>query len=51
MTPEPLRGRTNYPYCIEHTADKVAEFIGKTRKETEIITTANAVRLFTRIKI
>lgn len=51
MTPEPLRGRTNYPYYIEHTADKVAEFIGKTRKETEIITTANAVRLFTRIKI
>ncbi len=51
MTPEPLRGRKNYPYYIEHTADKIAEFIGKTRKETENITTANAARLFTKIRL
>lgn len=51
MTPEPLRGRKNYPYYIEHTADKIAEFLGITRKETEAITTANAVGLFGKIKL
>ena len=50
MTPEPYRGRTNYPEYVAYAATKMAEILGLTRRETEEITTQNALRLFGRIK-
>lgn len=51
MSPEPMRGRRNEPSYIRYTAIKIGEILGKSTEETEVITQANALRLFAKIKI
>jgi TatD DNase family protein len=42
VTPTPHRGERNEPVFIKHTADKLAEILGKDIEEVQKITTANA---------
>lgn len=51
MTPEPMRGKRNEPSNIQYTAAKVAEILGISIEETEVITTRNAKSLFPKLKI
>lgn len=46
LSPEPLRGKTNEPANIVHTAEEVARIRGVSFDEIAEITTANAVQLF-----
>lgn len=46
LSPEPLRGRTNEPSHMVHTAREVARIRGVSLPEIAEITTRNAVRLF-----
>jgi len=46
LSPEPLRGKTNEPAHIVHTAREVARIRGVSLEEIAEITTRNAVRLF-----
>ena len=50
MSPEPFRGRMNFPKNLRIVAEKIAEIIGKDIKEIEEITTENAFRLFKKLK-
>jgi TatD DNase family protein len=50
-TPNPFKGNLNYPHYIRYTAMKMAEFKGKSFEEIEKLTTENAFRLFSKIKI
>ena len=50
MTPEPYRGRMNFPKNVKLVAKKLSEIIGKTQEETEEITAENAFRLFKKLK-
>ena len=46
LTPEPFRGKKNYPYFIPIIAQNIAEIKGINSKEVETITTNNANCLF-----
>ncbi|HEX2525925.1 MAG TPA: TatD family hydrolase [Geminicoccus sp.] len=50
LAPAPHRGKTNEPAFVRHVADKLAEVLGLTVPEVERVTTANAERLFPKIK-
>ncbi|MEX2053987.1 MAG: TatD family hydrolase [Candidatus Colwellbacteria bacterium] len=42
VAPAPHRGKRNEPSFITHTAEKLAEILGKTVEEVEVVTTRNA---------
>lgn len=46
LTPEPYRGKKNYPYYIPIIAKKIALLKGINEVEVENITTSNACRIF-----
>ncbi|MCV3728454.1 TatD family hydrolase [Ureaplasma miroungigenitalium] len=46
LTPAPLRGKTNYPYYVVHTANKMAEILGYEMRDLYSILKANALRIF-----
>lgn len=50
MSPEPFRGRTNFPKNVKIVTQRLAEILGKNAREIEEITTENAFRLFKRLK-
>ena len=50
MTPEPYRGRMNFPKHVKLVAKRLAEIIGRQQEETEDITAENAFRLFGKLK-
>jgi TatD DNase family protein len=49
LAPEPLRGRTNEPANVVHTAAKLAEVRGLGAEEIARATTENFFRLFTKV--
>lgn len=49
LAPQPLRGKTNEPSFVVHTAQCVAEVKGISPEELGNVTTQNALRLFTRM--
>lgn len=51
LAPVPHRGQRNEPAFVANTAGVLAETIGRTREETAALTTANALRLFSRMKL
>jgi TatD DNase family protein len=50
LAPVPKRGKPNEPAYVAHVAAKLAEVLGLSVAEVERVTTANAERLFPRIK-
>lgn len=46
LTPQPRRGKLNYPAYVRYVIEKLAEERGSTFEEIERITTANAKELF-----
>lgn len=50
LTPEPYRGRRNEPKYVNFVAEKLAEICGIEKEAVEESTTANAVRLFPKLK-
>lgn len=46
MAPEPLRGRPNKPYYVEHVVRKMAEIKGITYEEASDVLVANGKRFF-----
>ena len=46
LTPEPHRGKINYPYYVSYVADKIANIKGVEKQVVEDITTANSYKLF-----
>lgn len=46
MAPEPLRGRPNKPYYVEHVVEKMAEIKGLSREETSAKLLENGKRFF-----
>jgi TatD DNase family protein len=46
LTPEPWRGKINYPQYITHTLEKIAEVKKKDIRETAIIILSNTLQLF-----
>ena len=50
LSPEPLRGRRNYPKNVKFVAEKIANEIGVDVDEFEHITTENAKRFYFKIK-
>lgn len=50
LAPEPLRGRTNEPAFVVHTAAAIAEARGISLEELADATTENFFRLFTKVK-
>lgn len=51
MTPEPFRGKTNYPKYIKYVYQKMAAVLETTTDNLQDIVAKNAADLFTRIKI
>ncbi len=51
LTPVPLRGKRNEPGFIIYTAQKIAEIKQVSVEELGKVTTENALRLFTKLKI
>ncbi len=51
LAPEPYRGKVNEPAYLVHTAARLAELKGIPFDEFARITTANALRLFSKIKL
>jgi TatD DNase family protein len=49
LAPIPYRGKRNEPAYVAHTAAKVAELQGVGMAEIERATTANFLRLFTKV--
>lgn len=49
LAPEPLRGRTNEPANVVHTAARLASIRGLSADEIARATTANFARLFTKV--
>jgi TatD DNase family protein len=50
LTPDPFRGRVNYPKYVNIVKEKVAGFLGKDSEEIDEITTKNAKNYFAKIK-
>lgn len=50
LAPVPFRGKTNHPSLLPYTAQALANLTGKTTEEISALTTANALKLFKRIK-
>ena len=50
LAPVPFRGKTNEPAFVARTAAVLADTIGLTETETAALTTANAERVFARMK-
>jgi len=46
LTPEPYRGKRNYPYYVKYIAEKISEIKNIDLKIIESITTSNACELF-----
>ncbi|MCV3753833.1 TatD family hydrolase [Ureaplasma zalophigenitalium] len=46
LTPAPLRGKTNYPYYVVHTANKMAEILQYEPQDLYGILKNNALRIF-----
>ena len=46
LTPEPYRGKRNYPYYVGIIAEKISKIKNIDLKTIEIITTSNACKLF-----
>ena len=46
LTPEPKRGRKNYPKNVAYVCDTLAQIKGVTREQMEKITNENAKRVF-----
>lgn len=51
LSPEPLRGRKNYPANVRHVAAKAAEILGQDTAEFFLRTVRNTLSLFPRIKL
>lgn len=51
LTPEPHRGKLNYPSYVKHIADKIAQIKEISVQELNENVLNNALKLFTRIKI
>ena len=49
LAPEPMRGKTNEPAFVAHTAARVAELRGLEREALATATTENFLRLFDRV--
>jgi TatD DNase family protein len=49
LAPEPYRGKTNEPAFVVHTASALAKVKGVTPQELAAVTTANFLRLFTKV--
>ena len=49
LAPVPKRGRRNEPSFVVHTAEKLAEVKGVSTSELAEATTANFLRLFSRV--
>lgn len=49
LAPKPFRGKRNEPAYVAHTAEVLAEAIGVSKAEIEEITTANALRIFSKM--
>ena len=49
LSPVPYRGKRNESAYIVHTAKRIADTLGRSLQEVEMITSENARRLFTRI--
>ena len=49
MTPVPHRGERNEPAYVPYVAAKLAEVYGTTVEGVNRVTTANALRIFTRV--
>jgi len=49
LAPEPLRGKTNEPAYVAHTAEALARVKGITRQELATATTENFFRLFKKV--
>lgn len=49
LAPKPFRGKRNEPAYVAHTAEVLAETIGVSKAEIEEITTANALRIFSKM--
>ena len=50
LAPVPLRGQTNYPQNVRLVVAKIAEYRGIDFEEAEALTTANARRLFAKMR-
>lgn len=51
MTPEPFRGKTNYPKLIKYTYAKMADVLGADFHELEAVVRKNTLSLFGRIDL
>lgn len=51
MTPEPFRGKTNYPRLIKYVYQKMADVLGVSAPQVEKMTESNALSVFKRIKL
>lgn len=51
MTPEPFRGKLNYPKYVNLVAEKVAEYLNISYEEVDEITTRNTRELFRKLYI
>ena len=49
LSPVPYRGKRNESAYIVHTAKRIADTLGRSLQEVEMVTSENARRLFTRI--
>jgi TatD DNase family protein len=50
LAPEPVRGKTNEPAYVVHTAAAIAKARGVSSEEIAAATTENFFRLFTKVK-